>query len=97
MLLDKGVIVYGLYASGTIVFSTDGNTIAVQDNPTVISELPFYGVTTLMLSMSVISVTLKKIKYKINRLASLTEESDYKTLTAVAKQMTLNFSLTSIA
>ncbi|MEM3873948.1 MAG: ComEC/Rec2 family competence protein [Candidatus Bathyarchaeia archaeon] len=39
-LLNKGVTVYGTYASGTIVMGTDGQTVYVYGNPTPIPEFP---------------------------------------------------------
>lgn len=48
-LMDKGVITYGTYASGTIVFTTDGNAIAVQDNPEPIPEFPSTMILPILL------------------------------------------------
>lgn len=43
----KGVITYGTYKSGTITFTTNGNTIMVHDNPE-----PIYPVLTYALTIS---------------------------------------------
>ena len=53
-LLNKGVILYGTFQSGTIVASTDGASIAFRDNPQQIPEihssiaLPMFMMATLL-------------------------------------------------
>jgi competence protein ComEC len=51
-LLGKGVITYGTYVSGTIVFTTDGDTVTVQGNPEPIPE------SLSVLALSLMAVTL---------------------------------------
>jgi beta-lactamase superfamily II metal-dependent hydrolase len=51
-LLEKGVITYGTYVSGTIVFTTDGSTVTVQNNPEPIPE------SLSALTLSLMAVTL---------------------------------------
>jgi len=48
-LLSKGIIIYGTYVSGNIIFSTNGNTITIQDNPQAIPEFSSVFVITLIL------------------------------------------------
>lgn len=50
-LIEKGVITYATYASGTIVFTTDGHTVAIQGSPEPIPE------SLSMLTLSLIAVT----------------------------------------
>jgi competence protein ComEC len=69
-LLDKGVIIFGTYVSGTIVFETDGNIINVQDSPETIPELSLIGILMVMLSMLTIPVSLRKQKLSKPRLAN---------------------------
>lgn len=64
-LMNKGVTIYGTFASGTIVFSTDGNILAVQGNPQIIPEFASTVLPILMLSMLAVSVALKKRKINI--------------------------------
>lgn len=69
-LLDKGITVYGTYVSGTIVLSTDGNTITVQDNPEIIPELSFIAILSIMLSILTIFF-LKKRKHSPSKFEML--------------------------
>ena len=48
-LLNKGITIYGTYFSGNIIFSTNGNTINIQDNPQAIPEFSSFFVTTMLL------------------------------------------------
>ncbi len=48
-LLEKGVTVYGTYLSGTIIMSTDGQTVQVHGNPKPVSEFPQGVVLCLIL------------------------------------------------
>jgi beta-lactamase superfamily II metal-dependent hydrolase len=59
-LLDKGVITYGTYASGTIVFTTDGNTVTVQGSPEPIPEFPSAIILPLLMSLMLVAVVLAK-------------------------------------
>lgn len=51
-LLEKGVITYGTYVSGTIIFTTDGNTVTAQNNPEPIPE------SLSLLTLSFMAATL---------------------------------------
>ena len=66
-LVNKGVTIYGTFASGTIVFSTDGNLLTVQGNPQNIPEFALTVLPILMLSMLAVSVVLKKRKFNVIR------------------------------
>lgn len=61
-LLDKGVITYGTYVSGTIVFTTDGNTVTVQDNPEPIPESSSTMILPILLLATLTVTILLKIK-----------------------------------
>lgn len=61
-LLEKSVITYGTYASGTIVFTTDGNTVTVQDNPEPIPEFPSTMILPILLLATLTATILLKIK-----------------------------------
>ena len=53
-LTAKGVITYGTYVSGTLVFTTDGNTVTVQDNPEPIPE----SLSLLALSLAAATISI---------------------------------------
>ncbi|MGQ9538425.1 MAG: ComEC/Rec2 family competence protein [Candidatus Bathycorpusculaceae bacterium] len=59
-LLDKGVIVYGTYHSGTIVMSTDGETVQVHGNPEPIPEMPKGTALCITLVLTILVSTLKR-------------------------------------
>lgn len=59
-LLDKGVIVYGTYHSGTIVMSTDGETVQVHGNPEPIPEMPKDTALCIMLVLTILFSALKR-------------------------------------
>jgi len=61
-LLDKSVITYGTYASRTIVFTTDGNTVTVQDNPEPIPESPSTMILLILLLATLTATILLKKK-----------------------------------
>jgi beta-lactamase superfamily II metal-dependent hydrolase len=54
-LLNKGITIYGTYVSGNIIFSTNGNTITIQDMPQAIPEFSSAFVTTMMLLTIVVA------------------------------------------
>jgi len=56
----KGLTIYGTFQSGTIVVSTDGSSIAFQDNPQPIPEFQL----SMILSMFIIVTLLAAIIYK---------------------------------
>ena len=59
-LIGKGVVTYGTYVSGTIVFITDGNTVTVQDDPEPIPEFPSALTLPLMAATLLISIAYKR-------------------------------------
>ncbi|MEM2953064.1 MAG: ComEC/Rec2 family competence protein [Candidatus Bathyarchaeia archaeon] len=54
-LLNKGVTVYGTYVSGTLIMSTDGQTVKVHGNPTPILEYPQNMILFLMLALTILA------------------------------------------
>ncbi|MFP3985236.1 MAG: ComEC/Rec2 family competence protein [Candidatus Bathyarchaeia archaeon] len=71
-LLDKGIIVYGTYASGTIVFVTDGNTVTVQGNPEPIPEFHSTILLPVLLLTTLTAMFLLKKKNDPNEILHLT-------------------------
>ena len=64
-LLGKGVITYGTYISGTIVFTTDGDTVTVQDNPEPIPESLSLLTLSLMAATLLISIAYNRKHRKL--------------------------------
>jgi beta-lactamase superfamily II metal-dependent hydrolase len=60
-LLNKGVTVYGTYVSGTLVMSTDGQTVQVHGNPTPIPEYPQNIILFLMLVLTILVFFLGRV------------------------------------
>jgi competence protein ComEC len=65
-LLGKGVITYGTYVSGTIVFTTDGNTVTVQGNPEPIPEFPSVVTLSLMAVTLLVSIAYSRKHRKLH-------------------------------
>ncbi|MGB9854772.1 MAG: ComEC/Rec2 family competence protein, partial [Candidatus Bathyarchaeales archaeon] len=59
-LLNKGVTVYGTYVSGTLVMSTDGQTIQIHGNPTPIPEYSQNTILFLMFALTFLVFLWKK-------------------------------------
>ena len=64
-LLGKGVITYGTYVSGTIVFTTDGDTVTVQGNPEPIPESLSLLTLSLMAATLLISIAYNRKHRKL--------------------------------
>ena len=63
-MLSKSVTIYGTYVSGTIIASTDGTTVAFEDNPEPIPEFP----SNLTLTIFVIVTLLTVIVYRFQNM-----------------------------
>ena len=61
-LLVKGATVYGTYSSGTVVMSTDGASVAIQDNPQPVPEFQSNPILILLIIVTLFTVINHKRK-----------------------------------